>query len=95
MSIKTTEKSYAKWVKGRQDQLDSLVMRDVGHTDANRAQLEDSPSTENFPESLSHERIYLLIRLRGVNPVVLGIHTDTLHGCRSFWHKSCRAPEDA
>jgi integrase/recombinase XerD len=26
MSIKTTEKSYAKWVKGRQDRLDSLVM---------------------------------------------------------------------
>ena len=25
-SIKTTEKSYAKWVKGRQDRLDSLVM---------------------------------------------------------------------
>jgi integrase/recombinase XerD len=24
-SIKTTEKSYAKWVKGRQDRLDSLV----------------------------------------------------------------------
>jgi len=26
MSIKTTERSYAKWVKGRQDRLDSLVM---------------------------------------------------------------------
>lgn len=26
MSIKTTEKSYAKWVKGRQDRLDALVM---------------------------------------------------------------------
>ena len=25
-SIKTTEKSYARWVKGRQDRLDSLVM---------------------------------------------------------------------
>ena len=25
-SIRTTEKSYAKWVKGRQDRLDSLVM---------------------------------------------------------------------
>ncbi|HST09743.1 MAG TPA: tyrosine-type recombinase/integrase [Terriglobales bacterium] len=25
-SIKTTEKSYAKWVKGRQDRLDALVM---------------------------------------------------------------------
>jgi len=25
-SIKTTEKHYAKWVKGRQDRLDSLVM---------------------------------------------------------------------
>jgi integrase/recombinase XerD len=24
-SIKTTEKSYARWVKGRQDRLDSLV----------------------------------------------------------------------
>jgi site-specific recombinase XerD len=24
-SIKTTEKHYAKWVKGRQDRLDSLV----------------------------------------------------------------------
>ncbi len=24
-SIKTTEKSYAKWVKGRQDRLDNLV----------------------------------------------------------------------
>jgi site-specific recombinase XerD len=24
-SIKTTEKSYAKWVKGRQDRLDALV----------------------------------------------------------------------
>jgi integrase/recombinase XerD len=24
-SIKTTEKSYAKWIKGRQDRLDSLV----------------------------------------------------------------------
>ena len=24
-SIKTTEKSYAQWVKGRQDRLDSLV----------------------------------------------------------------------
>ena len=26
MSIKTTEKSYAKWVKGRQDRLDALVI---------------------------------------------------------------------
>ena len=25
-SIKTTEKHYAKWMKGRQDRLDSLVM---------------------------------------------------------------------
>jgi integrase/recombinase XerD len=25
-SIKTTEKSYAKWAKGRQDRLDSLVI---------------------------------------------------------------------
>ena len=25
-SIKTTEKSYAKWVKGRQDRLDKLVI---------------------------------------------------------------------
>ena len=25
-SIKTTEAQYAKWVKGRQDRLDSLVM---------------------------------------------------------------------
>ena len=25
-SIRTTERSYAKWVKGRQDRLDSLVM---------------------------------------------------------------------
>jgi integrase/recombinase XerD len=25
-SIKTTERSYAKWVKGRQERLDSLVM---------------------------------------------------------------------
>ena len=24
-SLKTTERSYAKWVKGRQDRLDSLV----------------------------------------------------------------------
>jgi site-specific recombinase XerD len=24
-SIRTTERSYAKWVKGRQDRLDSLV----------------------------------------------------------------------
>jgi hypothetical protein len=24
-SIRTTEKSYAKWVKGRQDRLDALV----------------------------------------------------------------------
>jgi len=26
MSVKTTERHYAKWVKGRQDRLDSLVM---------------------------------------------------------------------
>jgi integrase len=26
-SIKTTEKSYAPWVRGRQDRLDELVMR--------------------------------------------------------------------
>jgi len=26
VSIKTTERSYAKWVKGRQDRLDRLVM---------------------------------------------------------------------
>jgi integrase/recombinase XerD len=25
-SIKTTERHYAKWVKGRQDRLDSLVV---------------------------------------------------------------------
>ncbi|HMG88183.1 MAG TPA: tyrosine-type recombinase/integrase [Terracidiphilus sp.] len=25
-SIKTTEKHYARWIKGRQDRLDSLVM---------------------------------------------------------------------
>jgi site-specific recombinase XerD len=29
-SIKTTEKSYAKWVKGRQDRLDSLVTESWG-----------------------------------------------------------------
>ncbi len=36
-SIKTTEKHYAKWVKGRQDRLDSLVMDTWKHPKAKRA----------------------------------------------------------
>jgi len=30
-SIKTTERSYAKWMKGRQDRLDSLVTESWDH----------------------------------------------------------------
>lgn len=36
-SIKTTEKHYAKWVKGRQDRLDSLVMDTWKQSKAKRA----------------------------------------------------------
>jgi integrase len=31
-SIKTTERHYAKWIKGRQDRLDSLVVGTWGKT---------------------------------------------------------------
>jgi integrase len=44
-SIKTTEKHYAKWVKGRQDRLDSLVMGTWAKTKARRAQVLSCPHT--------------------------------------------------